>query len=174
MSTSDMRCGSFGMSEIEDVVNERLPGRLIDVEQWRPQDAPYVKVNFDTAFRASENISYAVIFIRDHLGNSLMVIRKLLSPQPDALILGPYISDINTMVVRLRGCHIVHIPCITNQVAHLLASAHLMDRGSRSLFVHFLDVIAGFLDFCGHRNYSSRFISDDIPSENAFLFGGFG
>lgn len=51
-----------------DAVNERLPGRLIDVEQWGPQDAPYVKVNFDTAFRASENISYAGIFIRDHLG----------------------------------------------------------------------------------------------------------
>lgn len=45
-----------------------VPGRLIDVEQWGPQDAPYVKVNFDTAFRASENISYAGIFIRDHLG----------------------------------------------------------------------------------------------------------
>ncbi|MBA0715990.1 hypothetical protein Golax_014860 [Gossypium laxum] len=212
MSTSDMRCGSFGMSEIEDAVNERLPGRLIDVEQWRPQDAPYVKVNFDTAFRASENISYAGIFIRDHLG-LVLGYQSVLSkhvPSPftaEGLLpcsstgsearvpVGPYISDINTMVVQLRGCHIVHIPRITNQVAHLLASAHLMDRGSVyqswaeplfilaavyhnrgscSLFVHFLDVIAGFLDFCGHRNYSSRFISDGIPSEYAFLFGGFG
>ncbi|MBA0735367.1 hypothetical protein Gogos_019222 [Gossypium gossypioides] len=59
-----------------------------------------------------------------------MVIQKLLSPQTNTSVLGPYISDIATMTVYLCAFRFAHVPRIANRVPHLLASTGLRDGGS--------------------------------------------
>ncbi|TYH45504.1 hypothetical protein ES332_D11G269900v1 [Gossypium tomentosum] len=54
-----------------DVVQERLPGRLIGVERWRPPEGTMLKVIFDAAFSTSSMLSCTGIVIRDNLGRVL-------------------------------------------------------------------------------------------------------
>ncbi|MFQ6634711.1 hypothetical protein Gotur_012210, partial [Gossypium turneri] len=54
-----------------DVVQERLHGRLIGVERWRPPEGTMLKVIFDAAFSMNSMLSCTGIVIRDNLSRVL-------------------------------------------------------------------------------------------------------
>ncbi|KAG8498605.1 hypothetical protein CXB51_004849 [Gossypium anomalum] len=110
-----------------DVINQWLPGRLIDIERWRPPDPLFIKLTVGLIFISVQVLlleitQHARTFAFRCQGDSLTVIRKLLSPQPDASIMGPYIRDIIAMVARLCECRFLQFSHITNQVANQLVS----------------------------------------------------
>ncbi|MBA0624724.1 hypothetical protein Godav_010022 [Gossypium davidsonii] len=90
-----------------DAVQEKLPGRLVGVERWRPLDGCNLKINFDAMYRAPSRASCVGIVIRNAVslgldlgfqdvvveGDALIVILKVLSSMSDNLVLGAYIRD---------------------------------------------------------------------------------
>lgn len=48
-----------------DAVQEKLPGRLVGVERWRPLDGCSLKINFDATYRAPFRASSVGIVIRN-------------------------------------------------------------------------------------------------------------
>ncbi|MFQ6629513.1 hypothetical protein Gotur_006865, partial [Gossypium turneri] len=54
-----------------DVVQKRLPDRLIGVECWWPLEGTMLKVNFDVAFNATSMLSFTIIVLRDNLDKVL-------------------------------------------------------------------------------------------------------
>ncbi|MBA0660297.1 hypothetical protein Goklo_012334 [Gossypium klotzschianum] len=89
-----------------DAVQEKLPGRLVGVERWRPLDGCNLKINFDAMYRAPSRASCVGIVIRNDVvveGDALIVILKVLSSMSDNLVLGAYIRDNKLWVRFLRS-----------------------------------------------------------------------
>ncbi|MFQ6640719.1 hypothetical protein Gotur_016857 [Gossypium turneri] len=86
-----------------DAVQEKLPGRLVGVERWRPLDGCSLKINFDATYRAPSRASCVGIVIRNVVslgldlgfqdvvveGDALIVILNVLSPMEHS---GPFVG----------------------------------------------------------------------------------
>ncbi|MBA0633798.1 hypothetical protein Godav_024383, partial [Gossypium davidsonii] len=137
-----------------DVVQERLPGRLIGVECWQPPEGIMLKVIFDAAFSTNSMLSCIGIVIRDNLGRVLGFHLVLTAHVPmafatEALTCSHVVRlavDLSLQKVTFEGdslsvirkacfhhCLFAHIPREGNTIVHLLATTRLCSGGSSFL-----------------------------------------
>ncbi|KAG8496854.1 hypothetical protein CXB51_008029 [Gossypium anomalum] len=112
-----------------DMVNQKLPSRLISVERWRPPNPPFVKVlslrphRYGAGFSNSTQFTLTFAFCCRGTGFSPCNLTGLGFGVP----FDHFQGDIAAMIVYLRASRFAHVLRIANRVAHLLASTGLRD-----------------------------------------------
>ncbi|MFQ6626251.1 hypothetical protein Gotur_006347 [Gossypium turneri] len=116
---------------------ERLLGRILGAECWRPPEGTMLKVNYDAAFNVHSMRSCTGLMFRDRLGRVIGSHLVLIAHAPSALTVEALAClhavrlavdlDLQEVVkaMTFRRCLFVHIPRKGNSFAHLLATTGL-------------------------------------------------
>ncbi|PPR83317.1 hypothetical protein GOBAR_AA37390 [Gossypium barbadense] len=126
------------IKELTDFENRDLKRRK-EVRKWTYPQREFVKINFDGAYKETQNRSASGIVGRDSEGNVLLSYSKIHDDVSSpfaaeamacwtAVKIGTYIYDIQKKIFGLNNIRFQHTSRSANNLAHILATATLRSR----------------------------------------------